>query len=116
MTSARHLLLPIAGFALWGAAFIVLYAVLSLGCRLDWESAELFGITLQRAVLVSIFAAHLLALAGLTWWTRRRRARIGGEGAGHAFLVSVGFYAGLAALAATAFNFAAIFWLTPCAL
>lgn len=118
MTSPRQLLLPVAGFLLWGSAFLMLYGVLSLGCRLGWEEITLgAGISLQRSVLAAIFALHLLLIAGLIVWIGRRRQRLPSQPAASdaaGFLLSVGFYAALAALAATAFNFAAIFWLTSC--
>lgn len=116
MTSPRALLLTLAGFIVWGSAVLALYGLLSLGCRLGWESVAFGATTVQRIVLTGAFAVHLLALAGLTWWTYRRwrTEDDAATSGGRFFVISVSFYASAAALGATIFNFAAIFWLTPC--
>lgn len=106
--SGRGLLLLAAGFALWAAAFVVLYAMLSVGCRFGWDGIELAtGVTVQRALIVALYLAFLAAGA---WLARALRA-----GAGAPFLARAASCAALAGLAAIAFSFAGVFGLSQCA-
>jgi hypothetical protein len=66
------LLLLIAGFAIWGSAFMALYGVLSVGCLLGWEQIGLGPASLQRFVLLLIWIVHIVAIGLLLWWTARR--------------------------------------------
>lgn len=101
-------LLPVAGFTLWASAFIMLYAMLSVGCSLGWDDIELFGaVSLQRAQLTGIFLLHVLALAVLIVWLRRRAHSGFGE--------QLSFGLAIAALAASIFCFMWIFMLSTCA-
>ena len=51
------LLLLVAGFLLWSSAFVVLYGLQGLGCRLGWDEAALLGpVSLNRAVLLAACA------------------------------------------------------------
>jgi len=106
--SGRGLLMLAAGFTLWAVAFVVLYAMLSVGCRFGWDGIALAGgVTLQRAQLVVLFLAFLAA--GI-WLAGALRA-----GAGASFLARAAYLAALAGLGAIAFSFAAVFALSPCA-
>lgn len=106
--SGRGLLLLAAGFTLWAVAFVVLYAMLSVGCRFGWDGIALAGgVTLQRAQLVALFLAFL---AAGVWLAGALRA-----GAGASFLARAAWLAALAGLGAIAFSFAAVFALSPCA-
>ena len=52
----KAVLLLMAGFAIWGAAFIQLYATQAVGCALGWNGIDVAGpLTLQRALLVVSF-------------------------------------------------------------
>lgn len=105
--NGRGLLMLGAGFTLWAAAFVVLYAMLSVGCRFGWDGIELAGgITLQRAQLVAIFLASLAAGAALAAGLR--------AGAGASFLARAAYVAAIAGLAAIAFSFAGVFALSAC--
>lgn len=105
--SGRRLLMLGAGFTLWAAAFVALYAMLSVGCRFGWDEIELAGgLTLQRAQLVAIFLAFLGAGAALAAGLR--------AGAGAPFLARAAYLAAVAALGASAFSFAAVFALSAC--
>lgn len=107
--SGRALFLLGAGFALWAAAFVALYAMLSVGCRFGWDGVELAGgVTLQRAQLVAIFLVNAVAGLWLALVLRRAAAREGG------FLVGAAHLAALAALGSTVLSFAAVFVLSPC--
>lgn len=105
--NGRGLLLLGAGFVIWSSAFVVLYAMLSVGCRFGWDGIELAGgLTLQRVQLVAIFLIHLAACAGLVLVLRAP--------AETSFLRLAAYATALAALAATIFSFAAVFALSPC--
>lgn len=105
--SGRGLLLLAAGFTLWAAAFVVLYAMLSVGCRFGWDGIDLAaGITLQRAQLVALFLAFLAVGAWLAIHLRTSpRAP---------FLSRAAYLAALAAFGAIVFSFAAVFTLSEC--
>lgn len=103
--NGRALLMLGAGFTVWASAFVVLYAMLSVGCRFGWDGIELFaGLSLQRAQLIAILAVHLAAGAALAVMLR--------EGA--SFLARAAYLAALAAVASTVLSFAAVFALSPC--
>ena len=105
--NGRGLILLGAGFVIWSAAFVALYAMLSVGCRFGWDAVELAGgLTLQRAQLVAIFLAHLAACAALAVALRRR--------AEESFLRRAAYGTALAAVGAAVFSFAAVFALSPC--
>lgn len=64
----------VAGYVVWSAAFVVLYAVHATGCEWGWPLPVL------RAVLVALWATHLALAAGLTlaaWRWGARRAALG---------------------------------------
>lgn len=112
--SPRTLALLGAGFAVWAIGFAVLYAILSLGCALGWERAGLGPVSLQRAVLLALALAALLATALVA----RRIAAVppaasGADGPG-AFVLTVSRYGALAAVPATAFTFLGVTMLSTC--
>lgn len=103
---ARNPLLLGAGFTIWAAAFVVLYSMLSVGCAFGWQEVEVLGpITLQRLQLVAILAIHLGAIIFLVMALRAH---------GQRFLARAAYWAALAALGASIFNFAAVFFLSAC--
>lgn len=104
---SRGALLPVAGFIIWAWVFVVLYAMLSVGCRLGWEDIAIVGaLTLQRAQLIAIFIVHAVVLGMLVLYLKRRR---------HAgFVWHVSYCLSLAALAAAVFNFGWVFVLSTC--
>ena len=76
--SPARLLAFVAGFVLWHLALIVLYAALTIGCEQGWNGSAHGPFNLQRAVLIGLWIAHLLAIAlflGRVW--RRRAAPAG---------------------------------------
>ena len=96
-----------AGFTVWASAFVVLYAMLSVGCRFGWDDVELFaGMSLQRAQLVAILIVHLAAGAALVALLR--------TGAGGPFLMRTAYLAAIAALGSSVLSFAAVFGLSAC--
>jgi hypothetical protein len=104
----------LAGFVLWSAVFVLLYAVQATGCRLGWQTVEILGlVTVQRAVLVLLFLAAIPVHVALYWilrehgaTDRRRRWSI--------FAGEAGELLALAALGASIFCFAGVFWLSAC--
>ena len=105
--NGRGLLMLGAGFTLWAVAFVVLYAMLSVGCRFGWEAVELApGLSLQRAQLVALFLVHLGIGVALALALRRRSDR--------GFLWRAAWLAALAAAASTAFSYAGVFFLSAC--
>lgn len=73
-TEATGLIGLVAGFLVWVSALITLYAVLSIGCVLGWERIVPGPVSVQRLVLILLWAAHILALL-LIVLERKRRAR-----------------------------------------
>lgn len=98
-----------AGFTVWALAFVALYAMLSVGCRFGWDTVVLDmagGMSLQRLQLIAIFLVHLAAGAAVIAALRRRR--------GSGFLYPIAYFAAIAALGASVFSFAGVFFLTAC--
>jgi hypothetical protein len=113
---ASRLLLLAAGFVVWSSAFVALYAMLSVGCRLGWQDIDLTGgLTLQRAQLLAILVLHLGAGLWLALWLRGRTtiAKPSGEPADR-FVRRAAYAAAVAAVAATLFSFAGVMFLSAC--
>lgn len=105
--TGRALFLLAAGYAIWALAFVVLYAMLSVGCEFGWEAIELTGgISLQRAQLVALFLLHAAAGAFLVAILYR-----GGQ---DALLISAARLTAIAALGSTLFSFFGVFFLSAC--
>lgn len=105
--SGRALLMLGAGFAIWASAFVMLYAMLSIGCRFGWDGIALLpGLSLQRAQLALILLLHLAAGAALAL-----KLRAGPSGS---FVLRAAYLAALAALASSLFTFAPVFALPAC--
>lgn len=93
----RDLLLLIAGFGLWGSAFVGIYGTQALGCHLGWEDVDLGPVTLNRIALLAIWAVHLCLIGLLAAALARRRASADAS----AFFKRAGLALTLCALAAT---------------
>ena len=63
--SGAALLVMIAGLAIWGLAFNVLYGLQALGCALGWNLVPFGPMSFHRAVLVGVLAAFV-GVHGLT--------------------------------------------------
>lgn len=102
-----------AGFSVWAAAFAGVYAVLSLGCALGWETVALGPVSLQRGVVVVLSLASVLACALVaTRLAGGRHDRSGGAPA--TFIRKVAFHAALAATGAVLFTFSGVTVLSTC--
>jgi hypothetical protein len=103
----------LAGFVLWSAVFVLLYAVQATGCRLGWHTVEVLGsVTVQRAVLVLLFLAAIAVHVALYLILRERAAPDGRRWS--IFAGEAGELLALAALGASLFCFAGVFWLSAC--
>ncbi|WP_249691023.1 hypothetical protein [Stappia sp. WLB 29] len=105
----RSLLLLGAGFTVWAVAFVALYAMLSVGCRFGWHEVALDmagGLSLQRLQLIAIFLVHLAAGAAVVVVLRLWKDR--------GFLYPLAYFAAIAALGASVFSFAGVFFLSTC--
>jgi hypothetical protein len=112
MTGTR-LLLPALGFGVWASAFVLLYAMLSVGCRFGWNDVDLVGgLTAQRAQLILILIAHMVA--GVALVIHMRRCLRADFDRPAAFLGRIGYWAAIAALASSLFTYAAVFGLSAC--
>ena len=108
-------LLIAAGFIIWSIAFIALYGGNAVGCRLGWYEIELAGgITLQRLMLVGLYALSLAAILLFSLWIHRRYRSAGRTSKATDFIHRVARDGGVAAVAATLFCFTLVFWLSPC--
>ncbi len=108
---SRSPLMLAAGFVVWTAAFVALYAMLSVGCRFGWHEIPFAGTSVQRAQLIALFLVHVAAGIAVVAMLRGR-ATDDGETA--AFIRVAGYGAALAALGSTLFSFFGVFFLTAC--
>jgi hypothetical protein len=108
----------VIGHVIWGIAFVVLYAMLSIGCEYGWHQITAFaGLSVQRIMLVVLYLVSLAAAGAtvyLAWlrWAAARQAS--GRIAPTGFLEWAGYLSSLAALAATVASFVPVFFLTSC--
>ncbi|MFL9824204.1 hypothetical protein [Rhodoplanes sp. SY1] len=108
---AVTLLLLVAGFVIWSSAFVLLYALQSIGCAAGWERPTVAGTSLLRALLVLLWTAHVGALVALLIYTWRRRPG-GAEVARFAHRVAIG--TSMVALVATLWTGAPIVAASMC--
>lgn len=47
---------------IWAAHFVLSYALLSIGCALNWQDAQAFGLDLIRGLLLLLTVAAVAAL------------------------------------------------------
>lgn len=105
-------LLAFAGFAVWAAAFLAIYAAQNLGCRFGWGDSALAGLTAHRLLLIGIYFATLIAigaLARISWRMARDRPA---EKPG--FFFGLAMMGNMTAFAISAIVFAPVFFLELC--
>lgn len=107
----RHLLMILAGFALWALAFVLLYGTQATGCKAGWHLVEIGPASLLRLVLALLFLLHLGAMLVLVRSLRRQVVPLAGP---VRFLNRVALFSAWAAIASTLFTFVWLFWLSPC--
>ena len=113
-SAGANLLLLIAGMMIWSSAFVMLYAGLSIGCVFGWHVMALGPISLLRVVLIGVWLLHLALIAGLLFWTHRRK-RVAEEGIEiETFFAGNVFVATVVAGVVTVINYAPILGLSLC--
>jgi hypothetical protein len=104
------------GWIVWSSTFVLLYAVMSLGCMFGWNDARAGGANLLTIVLVALWVGHLAILGALLAVTWRARPPGDDHGTGAHRLLSFATRVGYAsALIATAWLGFPILLLAPCA-
>lgn len=68
----RDALALIAGPTVWAIGFSALYGIQGAGCQLGWAEPSIGSLDLLRALLLLVWAAHLLVLARTARWIFRR--------------------------------------------
>lgn len=105
----RRVLLIVAGFTLWAAAFIVIYGANGLGCALGWPDP------IHRGVLIGLFLLFTATLAAWALWTYKRwRGTPPASPKPALSLEAMGFGTALAALGSTAASFAPSLFASLC--
>ncbi len=101
----------VAGFGLWGSAFVLLYATASLGCEFGWSQIRTGPISLTRALLIGVWLIHMAALI----WLYRRCARAQADDSTGRFIRRTGLYLTGAAIASTVWLAFALWVPSQCA-
>lgn len=108
---ARHTLWLLAGFVAWSAAFVGLYALLSIGCAYGLDEIEFgAGLDVLRALLLAGFVASLALVAVIAWATRvwQENGRIG------RFVASTSWFLSVAAVGSSLVTYLPVAFLTQC--
>jgi hypothetical protein len=104
------------GWIAWSSAFVLLYALLSLGCMFGWNEGSIGGANRLTVLLAATWITHLIAIAALLalTWRVSPQADDGGTGSRRflAFATRLGYAASLVATAWLGFP---ILMLSPCA-
>lgn len=110
--SGLNLLWLVAGFTVWSSGFVLLYGVHAIGCRAGWPGVELGPLTVQRAVLLAIWAVHLAA--GWALFVPLRGVAKRWTGPAGDFLKGASVLVTLAALVSTLWIGAPVLFLETC--
>lgn len=108
MNSPRILLWLGAGFSVWAAAFVVIYATQALGCELGWDAARLGPLSLHRAILIVLVLASIGAAFLVARRLSTKRAFEQSERGPGALILTVATCSAYASIAATVFTFSGI--------
>lgn len=68
----RDLIALVAGPTVWAVGFSALYGLQGAGCQLGWAEPSVGPLDLLRALLLLVWAAHLIVLGWMTRWTFQR--------------------------------------------
>lgn len=115
MREIGPLAVVISGFLLWSAAFLAIYGVQATGCSLGWNATAFGPLTVQRAVLLAVFALVLACHVVLVLRLNAGTPGGFGEDAGTADFMRMAarWLAMLSAVASTV-CFGGVIWLTTC--
>jgi cation transport ATPase len=61
------LIAMVLGPTVWALHFVLIYALLSIGCALDWQAVDVAGLDAVRIVLLAVTAAAAVPLLWLAW-------------------------------------------------
>jgi len=115
---ARRMIWLVIGHIAWATGFVALYASLSIGCEYGWDTMPLAaGLTVQRAMLILLFLATLVATAAVSMVTWRRWSMARNKEQSRApapFLEWAAFVSSLTAVAAAIVSLGPAFVLTTC--
>lgn len=115
--SAFWLLVAVAGYIVWSAAFVFLYSFQGLACASGLDNATLFGLNLATAILLIIWIAHLMAGGALIAFARRSRGgpirKSVGADTGR-FLTDLTYLLAVAGIVSTFYVGAPVLFLDPC--
>ncbi len=114
-SSPANLVLMLAGFVIWGVALNVLYGALSIGCELAWHRTAFGPLSLQRVILLSLWAAHLALHVWLLAWLWRRLADTPAHPRLERFVQVVCVASAWLGLVATVVTGGLVAFLSPCA-
>jgi hypothetical protein len=115
--SALWLLLAVAGYIIWSAAFVFLYSFQGFACASGLDNATLFGLNLATAILLIIWIAHLVAGGTLIAFARRSRSgptRKSGGGDTAPFLADLTYLLAVAGIVSTFYVGVPVLFLDPC--
>lgn len=106
----------LCGFLLWSVAFLAIYGAQAIGCGLGWDARGVLGpLTVQRAVLLGLFALVLIGHAALVLRLE------GGQPVGDPadaettdFMRTAARRLALMSAAASALCFGGVVWLATC--
>lgn len=106
----------VSGFVLWSVAFLAVYGAQATGCGLGWDETALVGpLTLQRAVLLALFAIVMGGHAVLVRQLKAAAPGGDGEDAGTVdFMHTAARRLALLSAAASIVCFGGVVWLSPC--
>ena len=101
----------LAGFIIWAAAFLLLYATQATGCHLGWQALDVGPVSVLRLSLTGIFLLVLVLLAGLYRYARQAS---GSSVDKTETLTQIATAVHIAAIVSTLITCSGLFWLTLC--
>lgn len=107
-SGAPGLLLLIAGFIIWAIGHAALYGMLSIGCAAGWWQVALGPLSVQRLMLLAIWAVHVAAIAYLLAWLWRGYRAEKAQGPGP--IAPTGRFLWLATIASTVAALISMVW------
>lgn len=110
--SPSPFLLMLAGFVMWSAAFLLLYATQATGCHLGWHQITVGPTSGLRLLLLAIFVI-VLALMGRLFWSTKAALNQPQQDESRS-LIQIAVMLQFAAVVATLITYAGVSWLMLC--